>query len=580
VNILMVEDDLTSALILREALESEGHTVTEASTGAEAWSLYQVAGRARPEVVISDWMMPDMDGLDLCRLIRRAQAEQDGDGGNYTYVIMLTAKGERQDRLEALKAGVDDFLVKPLDPDELAARLSVARRILGMQADLRDRSARLQKLHGELERQNTELARSVQMIETANAQLETRVQERTRELASSNKALQTEVAERIDAQGRMQRQYERVEALRSIDAVITASLDLRFTLNFFLGRVTSLLGVEAASVMVNNPHTGLLETAAHTGFRAAFSPAVLPMAEQAAQSRKLVRTDDLAATLAQAPTLSGENYAGVEGFTGYIALPLIAKGQLNGVWQLFHRSPLPSDAEWIETAEALAGQAAIAIENTTLFEELQRSNRELMLAYDATIVGWSRALDLRDKETEGHTQRVTEMAVRLARAMGVPESEIVHVRRGALLHDIGKMGAPDSILLKPGTLTDEEWEVMRKHPDYAVQMLSPIAFLRPALDIPYCHHEKWDGTGYPRGLKGEEIPLAARLFAIVDVWDALSSDRPYRAGWPPERVLAHLASLSGTHFDPAVVKAFFALLSCEHGAQAQPGSATELRKAA
>ena len=213
--------------------------------------------------------------------------------------------------------------------------------------------------------------------------------------------------------------------------------------------------------------------------------------------------------------------------------------------------------------EALAAQAAIAIDNAELFTQLQRSNLQLTLAYDATIEGWSRALDLRDKETEGHTQRVTEMSLRLARAMGVDEAEQVHIRRGALLHDIGKMGVPDAILLKPGPLTEEEWVVMRKHPVHAYQMLSPILFLRPALDIPYCHHEKWDGAGYPRGLKGEEIPLAARIFAVVDVWDALLSDRPYRPGWPEEKVRAHIRSLAGTHFDPQVVAVFMRSMSQE-----------------
>ncbi|MDP2662145.1 MAG: HD-GYP domain-containing protein, partial [Dehalococcoidia bacterium] len=167
-----------------------------------------------------------------------------------------------------------------------------------------------------------------------------------------------------------------------------------------------------------------------------------------------------------------------------------------------------------------------------------------------------RALDLRDKETEGHSQRVTEMTVDLARAMGTPEAELAHVRRGALLHDIGKMGVPDSILFKPGSLTEDEWVQMRKHPTYAYDLLYPIAYLRQALDIPYCHHEKWDGTGYPRGLKGEQIPLAARIFAALDVWDALTSERPYRPAWEPERALELVRSTSGSHLDPKVVEAF------------------------
>jgi putative two-component system response regulator len=188
--------------------------------------------------------------------------------------------------------------------------------------------------------------------------------------------------------------------------------------------------------------------------------------------------------------------------------------------------------------------------------ELEAANLQLQEAYEATLEGWVRALDLRDKETEGHTQRVTQAAIRLARAVGMEERDLVEVRRGALLHDIGKIGVPDRILLKPGPLTEEEWQIMRLHPSYAYEMLSPISYLRHALDIPYCHHEKWDGTGYPRGLRAEQIPLAARLFAVVDVWDALAHDRPYRAGWPEERVREYILERAGTHFDAQAVRAF------------------------
>ena len=181
-------------------------------------------------------------------------------------------------------------------------------------------------------------------------------------------------------------------------------------------------------------------------------------------------------------------------------------------------------------------------------------------AYDATIEGWSRALDLRDKETEGHSQRVTEMTVRIATQLGVSESDIVHIRRGAFLHDIGKMGVPDSILLKPGKLSDEEWTTMRKHPLYSFDMLSPIEFLRPALDIPMYHHEKWDGSGYPYGLRGSQIPLVARIFALVDVWDALRSNRPYRASMPVDEVCEIIKDGAGSHFDPDLVPLFLRMM--------------------
>lgn len=195
-------------------------------------------------------------------------------------------------------------------------------------------------------------------------------------------------------------------------------------------------------------------------------------------------------------------------------------------------------------------------ERTRLAEQIRQSKDELARSYDATLVGWVKALDLRDKETEGHSQRVTDMTVEMAQALAIDGEQIDHMRRGALLHDVGKLGIPDSILHKPGPLTDEEWALMRKHPVYAYDWLLSIPYLQPALDIPYCHHEKWDGTGYPRGLRGEEIPLAARIFALVDVWDALRSDRPYRAAWSVERVRDHIQSLSGKHFDPNLVGIF------------------------
>jgi putative two-component system response regulator len=193
--------------------------------------------------------------------------------------------------------------------------------------------------------------------------------------------------------------------------------------------------------------------------------------------------------------------------------------------------------------------------------DLEHTHQKLIAAYDATIEGWSRAMEMRDSDTEGHTRRVTEVTLLLAKALGFTEDEFVHLRRGAMLHDMGKLSIPDAILLKPGPLNDDEWATMHKHPQLAYDLLHPVEYLRPALDIPYSHHEKWDGSGYPRGLKGEEIPLAARLFAVVDVWDALLSDRPYRAAWEKEKVFAYMREQSGKYFDPKVVDIFLNLMS-------------------
>jgi putative nucleotidyltransferase with HDIG domain len=252
-----------------------------------------------------------------------------------------------------------------------------------------------------------------------------------------------------------------------------------------------------------------------------------------------------------------------EKFAAYFMAPLVTKQKLLGAMEIYHHAPLVMTTEWLKFLETLAGQAAIAVDNALLFKNLQQSNLDLSQAYEATIEGWSGALDLRDRETEGHTRRVTEMTLRLAQRMGLSEQELVHVRRGALLHDIGKMGVPDRILLKPEPLTADEEAIMHMHPSYAFQMLKHITHLAPSLDIPLSHHEKWDGTGYPRGLKGEEIPLTARIFCIVDVYDALTSDRPYRMAWSKDTVIEHIQKLSGTHFEPRVVEAFLAMLSEE-----------------
>jgi HD-GYP domain-containing protein (c-di-GMP phosphodiesterase class II) len=245
-----------------------------------------------------------------------------------------------------------------------------------------------------------------------------------------------------------------------------------------------------------------------------------------------------------------------EGFVTYIGVPLLAKGEIKGVMEIFQREALELDLEQRNFLETLAGQAAIAIDSAELFDNLQGSNAELMMAYDETIEGWSHAIDLRDEETEEHSRRVMELTIKMANQMGFGQKEMVHIRRGTLLHDVGKIGVPDNILRKTGPLSEDEWLVMRKHPQFAYDMLVPISYLKPALDIPYCHHEKWDGTGYPRKLKGEQIPLSARIFSVVDVWDALTSDRPYRKAWAENAALEYIQAQSGISFDPKVVDMF------------------------
>jgi HD-GYP domain-containing protein (c-di-GMP phosphodiesterase class II)/putative methionine-R-sulfoxide reductase with GAF domain len=363
-----------------------------------------------------------------------------------------------------------------------------------------------------------------------------------------------------------ERRLRRLSALHQVDLAITTNLDFTATLIRLLEQVIEHLNVDAADILIYKPHLHRLEFAAGCGFHSRAIERTLvwlgegPAGRTALEGRPLhiPNLADAPREFARALLLAGEN------FVAYHSVPLVVKGRVKGVLEIFHRSALHTDTEWIEFLDALATPAAIAIDSAELFQGLQRSNAELAQAYEATLEGWVRALDLRDRETQGHTRRVTEMTERLARAMNVGESEMAHIRRGALLHDIGKIAIPDNILLKPAPLTDDEWVIMRQHPTYAFNLLSPIEFLHPALDIPYSHHEKWDGTGYPRQLKGEAIPLSARIFSMVDVWDALYSDRPYRKGWSLDKVNAYIREQAGHHFDPLVVEAFMKLPGSPH----------------
>ncbi|RJP54134.1 MAG: HD domain-containing protein [Anaerolineaceae bacterium] len=362
---------------------------------------------------------------------------------------------------------------------------------------------------------------------------------------------------------KIKRQFDQLAALRSIDLAISSDLDLTPTLSVILDHVRTQLNIDAADILLFDPHTQLLEFAAGTGFKtSALQHTRLRVGEEyagkAVLDRKVFHIPYLKSR--QTAFLRSPFWA-EEKFVAYYALPLIAKGEVVGVLEIFHRALLDGDDDWLNYMEMLAGQAAIAIDNSMLFKKLQLSNAELTLAYDKTIEGWSHALDLRDKETEGHSRRVTAMTFKLASQMGIKQPELAHICRGAMLHDIGKVAIPDDILHKPGPLSEEEWIIMRRHPLIAMELLAPIDYLVPALDIPRSHHEKWNGTGYPDRLAGEEIPLAARLFAIVDVYDALTSDRPYRRAWSQRDALDYILEQSGKHFDPSIVPVFIDMVA-------------------
>ena len=363
----------------------------------------------------------------------------------------------------------------------------------------------------------------------------------------------TDITQRVEAEEQVRLQLSHLDALYHIDTTILANMDASFSLRVILEEVKTQLKIDAIDLLLYQDDTDTLVFAAKDGFR---SDALLHtqlkigqgLAGKAVLDRRIVHISNLDESehfKKFSPAIKR-----TEKFIAYWGVPLLAKGKIMGVLELFHRTSFAPSGTWKKFMAMLAEQVAVAVYNISLFQDLRT-------AYDETLQGWARALELRDMETEGHSRRVTNLTVELATAMGIGKPEIEHIRRGALLHDIGKMGIPDAILHKAGPLTDDEWEIMRQHPVYAYDMLREIPFLAPALDIPHYHHERWDGSGYPDGLKGEEIPLPARIFAVVDVYDALTNDRCYRKAWSKAEVEEKIRAESGKHFDPAVVEVFF-----------------------
>ncbi|KAB8145521.1 response regulator [Chloroflexia bacterium SDU3-3] len=601
--ILIVDDEPAGRETLAALLHAERYQLEFADCGKHAIAQ---ARDHQPDLILLDVMMPEMDGFEVCRYLRATPSLAE------VPIILITALDDRDSRLEGIEAGADDFITKPFDRIELRARIRAILRLNRYRRLLHQR-ARFERVI-ELAPNGMLILSSEGMVNLANpaiyrllgiadstiigqpfarfiaspyaAQFSYELQNvistpatvarfESELICPSGEKIDIEIdighidwenapaaqvnlrdiTERKRAEAMRQRQMEHLSALRLIDKAIASNLELAATLNIVIDQAITHLGVQAAAILLRRPHTQSFEYSTLRGFsRGALGASVLRIGEgfagQVALARRALSLADMP------PTIEPPINAGIADYRG---IPLIVKGQVEGILEIFSRTPILADTSWWEFLETLASQVAVAIDHAALFESIQHANLELTMAYDSTLEGWARALELRDKETEGHAQRVTDMTLALARAMGLPTNDLVHIRRGALLHDIGKMGIPDSILLKAGPLSDDEWQIMRQHPVYAYNMLSPIAYLRPALDIPYYHHEKWDGTGYPRGLKGEAIPLAARIFAIADVWDALSFDRPYRSAWPEAQVREHIQAAAGSHFDPQVVEAFLRL---------------------
>ena len=362
----------------------------------------------------------------------------------------------------------------------------------------------------------------------------------------------------------LQQRNAELSTLAVIDTAVLTRFEAQEIYSIILEQITNRMRADAAVLSLYQPQEGILKFVSQVGYR---NPNLINqfvrlgegLAGKAALTQHVFYCD---LTVPGNINLLIEEFRAEE-FKAYYGISMIAETRLIGVLELLFRAPYQADEKWLNFYEMLANQAAIALNMLQLNQNLQTAHQELLEAYDLTIQGWSQALDMRDKETEDHTQRVADLTIQMAKSLGLDGDELIDIRRGALLHDIGKLGIPDSILLKPGSLTAEEWQVMKQHPVLAYQLLKPIHYLEKALEIPYCHHEKWDGTGYPRGLKEDEIPLSARLFAVADVYDALTSDRPYRKAWSKEAALDYIQSQVVKHFDPQVVEIFIKMIKTE-----------------
>jgi HD-GYP domain-containing protein (c-di-GMP phosphodiesterase class II) len=351
--------------------------------------------------------------------------------------------------------------------------------------------------------------------------------------------------------------------LVELSVTLNSMLDLEALLQLVTATACELLKCEAASILLHDEKQNRLYFAAATGsdpkeLAGIPVPIIGSLAGSIFRENRPILLNSVEGDTRHYLTVSEQTNFKVRSLLG---VPMLIKDRAIGVIEALNKIDEPFDEQDEAILFVTATHAAIAIHNARLFREAELSQEELRQAYDDTIKGWSRALDLRDHETKGHTERVAELTVKLAQAYGMSEHEVIQIRRGALLHDMGKLGVPDSILLKPGDLTEAERGIILNHPEYAFQMLSPIDYLKPALDIPRYHHERWDGTGYTHGLKGEDIPIAARLFTVVDVWDALNSDRPYHKGWSPEKAAEYIRSQGGKQFDPQVVDLFLRMIA-------------------
>ncbi|MFZ2831074.1 MAG: HD domain-containing phosphohydrolase [Mesotoga infera] len=352
-----------------------------------------------------------------------------------------------------------------------------------------------------------------------------------------------------------------IQALHEIDLAVSYNIELEKMLDVFLEKSISRLEVDGADIYLLSEDNKLRFTHGMGLLSDKSLPIDLPL-EGTVPGKVVLTGESYSGPLHPDPGSNCPRLAMIKEMkiSEYHAVPLQTRGKTLGVLEVFSVEERERDSEWHDFLITLAGQGSLAIDIAIMIESLKASNKMIKHAYDQTLEGLAMAMDLRDIEMEGHSRRVTELSMALAREMGLNGEELENFYRGALLHDIGKISVPDEILFKKGPLDENEWEIMKSHTVYARKLLSQIDYLVPSLDIPYCHHERWDGSGYPRGLKGEEIPLSARIFTVADVYDALTSERRYKHAWPEKEALKYLRENSGKLFDERIVDRFLKIV--------------------
>ncbi len=351
-----------------------------------------------------------------------------------------------------------------------------------------------------------------------------------------------------------------LEVLHNVNQQIGIETKPEELYQILVDKAVEATGAEAAAMLIFNPSNSLLELRASSGWlNRVFQE---PMGSTEGISGKIFTTGatHLSSFLRRDPLLAARNRHLVPPGKANIGVPVIAEGTIIGVFHITLKAPVSFNREFIELVEIFGSYAGIIIGRMQRIDALRNTERQLQTAYDETLEGWARAIGIRDDETLMHTERVAKIAEALGRSFGLGARELENLHRGALLHDVGKIGIPDYILLKPGALNEEERNIMQTHASFGYELLKPIKYLEEALVVPYCHHERWDGAGYPRQLKGDEIPFLARIFAIADVYDAMTSNRPYRAARTSQEALEYIRSQSGKHFDPRVVEAFLSII--------------------